>query len=116
MVKRDRQKKTILEGKYILTIDGLVENGIFAQFVATQKKSSISLPINLIRGIAIYASRELNCRGTVTTSGFTLCKLNIENGMKYLDAHPNLHKTESGMIGVSLNGRLQVVYLKLTPA
>ncbi len=64
--------------KYILTIEGLVENGIFDQYDATQKKSNISLHINLVRGIAIYASCELNCRGTVTTSGFTLCKLNIE--------------------------------------
>ena len=67
-----------MEGKYILTIDGLVENGIFAQYVATRKKSSLFLHINLIRGIAIYASCELNCRGTVTTSGFTSCKMNIE--------------------------------------
>ena len=74
---RKRSAKTTLEGKFILTIEGLVENGIFDQYVATQKKSSIALHINLVRGIAIYASRELNCRGTVTTSGFTSCKLNI---------------------------------------
>ncbi len=42
--------KAIIEGKYILTIDGLEENGIFSKFSVD----------NLIWGIAIYAAREMN--------------------------------------------------------
>jgi hypothetical protein len=45
--------KAITDGKYILTIDGLEENGIFSKFSVD---NSQSLPTNLIWGIAIYAS------------------------------------------------------------
>jgi hypothetical protein len=47
--------EAITEGKYILTIDGLEENGIFSKFSVD---NSQRLPTNLIRGIAIYAARE----------------------------------------------------------
>ncbi len=49
-----RQHKTAtMEGKSILTIDGLEENELFSSFSVDNKGSLLT---NLIRGIAIYAA------------------------------------------------------------
>jgi hypothetical protein len=69
-------RKTTMEGKYILTIEGLEDNGIFANFSVNNK---YSLPTNLIRGIAVYAAREKNLCGKFSTSVFTSCKLHLDD-------------------------------------
>ncbi len=45
-----------MEGKYILTIDRLEENGLFSSFSVDNKGSLLT---NLIWGIAIYAATRL---------------------------------------------------------
>jgi hypothetical protein len=67
--------KAIMEGKYILTIDGLEENGIFSKFSVD---NSQRLPTNLIREIAMYAAREMNHRDRFSVVGYTSCKLHLD--------------------------------------
>jgi hypothetical protein len=71
-----RQHKTAtMEGKYILTIDGLEENGLFSSFSVDNKGSLLT---NLIRGIVIYAAREMNYHDRFSIVGYTSCKLHID--------------------------------------
>jgi hypothetical protein len=71
-----RQHRTAtMEGKYILTIDGLEENGLFTSFSVDNKGSLLP---NLIRGIAIYAAREMNNSDRISIVGYTSCKLHID--------------------------------------
>ena len=62
-------------GKLILTIEELQENGLFSRFFVN---NMTSLSTNLIRGIAIYAAREMNHCDRLRIIGFTACKLCID--------------------------------------
>jgi len=64
-----------MEGKFILTIEELQENGLFNNFIVDNMST---LSINLIWGIAIYAAREMNHRNRFIIVGFTACKLRID--------------------------------------
>jgi hypothetical protein len=64
-----------MEGKYILTIDGLEENGLFTSFSVDNKGSLLT---NLLRGIAIYVAREMNNCDRFSIVGYTSCKLHID--------------------------------------
>jgi hypothetical protein len=64
-----------MEGKFILAIEELQENGLFNHFFVNNMST---LSTNLIRGIAIYAAREMNHRGRLRIVGFTACKLCID--------------------------------------
>jgi hypothetical protein len=71
-----RQHKTAtMEGKYILTIDGLEENRLFSSFSVDNKGSLLT---NLKRSIAICAAREMNHRDRFSIEGYTSCKLQID--------------------------------------
>ncbi len=79
------------EGKYILTLEGLEDNGIFSHY---KVDNSTSLPTHQIWGIAVYASRELVLLGTLHA------KCELTRGMKCLDAVLITPMMDSGMIGV----------------
>ena len=64
-----------MEGKYILTLEGLEENGIFKHY---NVDNSSSLPTHLIRGIAVYASRELGIQDRCSIVGYTACKMRVD--------------------------------------
>jgi hypothetical protein len=64
-----------MEGKYILTIGRLEENGLFTSFSVDNKDS---LPAILIRGIAIYAAKEMKYCDRFSIVGYTSCKLHID--------------------------------------
>ena len=64
-----------MEGKYILTLEGLEDNGIFSHYKVDK---STSLPTHLIWGIAVYASRELNIQDRFSVVGYTVCKMRVD--------------------------------------
>ncbi len=66
---------TKMEGKYTLTIEGLEDNGIFSQY---NVDNSCSLPTHLIRGIAVYAARELNIQDRFSVVDYTACKMHVD--------------------------------------
>jgi hypothetical protein len=86
-----------MEGKYILTLEGLEDNGIFSHY---KVDNSTSLPTHLIWGIAVYASRELNIQDRFSVVGYTCAKCELTRGMKCLDADLITPMMDSGMIGV----------------
>jgi hypothetical protein len=73
------KQKTSMEGKYNLTIEGLEENGVFTNF---KVHTNLKLPTNLIRGIAVYGAREMNLCGEFSVTGYTSCKLNIDDRLE----------------------------------
>ncbi len=66
-----------MEGKYILTLEGLEENGIFKHY---HVDNSSSLSTSLIRGFAVHASRELSIQDRCSI----VLPWNCDN---FLDAH-----------------------------
>jgi hypothetical protein len=70
-----QHRTTVTEGKFILTIEELQENGLFNNFIVNNMST---LSINLIQGIAIYAAREMNRRNRFIIVRFTACKLRID--------------------------------------
>ncbi len=69
-----RHRTTVMGGKFILTIVELQENGLFSRFLV-YNMGTLS---TLIRGIVIYAAREMNHRDRFSIVGFTTCKLYID--------------------------------------
>jgi hypothetical protein len=75
-----------MEGKYILTLEGLEENGIFKHY---NVDNSSSLPTHLIRGIAVYASRELGIQDRCSIVGYTACKMQVDKRDEILRCNSN---------------------------
>jgi hypothetical protein len=73
--KNDGTSTITMEGKYILTLEGLEENGIFKHY---HVDNSSSLSTSLIRGIAVYASRELSIQDRCSIVGYTACKMRVD--------------------------------------
>jgi len=64
-----------MECKYTLTLEGLEDNGIFSQ---SNVDNSCSPPTHLIRGIVVYAARELNIQDRFSVIGYTACKMHVD--------------------------------------
>ena len=80
----DDQSMIKVEGKYVLTIEGMTDSGSFLSYTCKKKKTSIKVNDRFVEAVSYHAHCSGLSTSELSVDGYTCCKIVCEDGEEHI--------------------------------